>query len=86
MMILHAQTNFVKFLEQVLGVLKEVEIDKKECSILLESIQKQQLVIPVVGNFSVGKSTLLNRFLGKNVSFKRSLSFKLNSIKNHLEI
>ncbi len=64
-MILHAQTNFAKFLEQVLGVLKEVEIDKKECSILLESIQKQQLVIPVVGNFSAGKSTLLNRFFRK---------------------
>ncbi|GAA6862419.1 hypothetical protein CHC122_12770 [Helicobacter pylori] len=62
-MILRAQTNFVKFLEQVLEVLKEVEIDKTECSILLESIQKQQLVIPVVGNFSTGKSTLLNRFL-----------------------
>ncbi len=66
-MILHAQTNFVKFLEQVLGVLKEVEIDKTECSTLLESIQKQQLVIPVVGNFSAGKSTLLNRFLEKSV-------------------
>ncbi|GAA9947709.1 hypothetical protein VN0905_11920 [Helicobacter pylori] len=66
-MILHAQTNFVKFLEQVLEVLKEVEIDKTECSILLESIQKQQLVIPVVGNFSAGKSTLLNRFLEKSV-------------------
>ncbi|GAA7594654.1 dynamin-like GTPase family protein [Helicobacter pylori] len=66
-MILRAQTNFVKFLEQVLEVLKEVEIDKKECSILLESIQKQQLVIPVVGNFSAGKSTLLNRFLEKSV-------------------
>ncbi|GAA9902401.1 hypothetical protein VN1042_13650 [Helicobacter pylori] len=38
MMILCAQTNFVKFLEQVLEVLKEVEIDKKECSTLLESI------------------------------------------------
>ncbi|GHR34862.1 hypothetical protein VN1258_10100 [Helicobacter pylori] len=38
MMILRAQTNFVKFLEQVLEVLKEVEIDKKECSTLLESI------------------------------------------------
>ncbi len=59
-MILRAQTNFVKFLEQVLEVLKEVEIDKTECSVLLESIQKQQLVIPVVGNFSAGKSTLLN--------------------------
>ncbi|GAA6850179.1 dynamin-like GTPase family protein [Helicobacter pylori] len=66
-MILRTQTNFVKFLEQVLEVLKEVEIDKTECSILLESIQKQQLVIPVVGNFSTGKSTLLNRFLEKSV-------------------
>ncbi len=67
MTILCAQTNFVKFLEQVLEVLKEVEIDKTECSTLLESIQKQQLVIPVVGNFSAGKSTLLNRFLEKSV-------------------
>ncbi|GAA7694297.1 dynamin-like GTPase family protein [Helicobacter pylori] len=66
-MILRAQMNFVKFLEQVLGVLKEVEIDKTKCSILLESIQKQQLVIPIVGNFSAGKSTLLNRFLEKSV-------------------
>ncbi len=66
-MILRAQTNFVEFLEQVLEVLKEVEIDKTECSTLLASVQKQQLVIPVVGNFSVGKSTLLNRFLGSSV-------------------
>ncbi|MDU9806581.1 dynamin family protein [Helicobacter pylori] len=66
-MILRAQTNFVEFLEQVLEVLKEVEIDKTECSTLLASVQKQQLVIPVVGNFSAGKSTLLNRFLEKNV-------------------
>ncbi len=66
-MVLRTQTNFVEFLEQVLEVLKEVEIDKTECSTLLESIQKQQLVIPVVGNFSAGKSTLLNRFLGSSV-------------------
>ncbi|WRE98017.1 dynamin-like GTPase family protein [Helicobacter pylori] len=66
-MVLYAQTNFVEFLEQVLEVLKEVEIDKTECSILLASVQKQQLVIPVVGNFSTGKSTLLNRFLEKSV-------------------
>ncbi|GAA8463135.1 hypothetical protein KKKH23_11830 [Helicobacter pylori] len=57
----------MKFLEQVLEVLKEVEIDKTECSILLASVQKQQLVIPIVGNFSAGKSTLLNRFLEKSV-------------------
>ncbi|GAA9475023.1 dynamin-like GTPase family protein [Helicobacter pylori] len=66
-MILRAQTNFVEFLEQVLEVLKGVEIDKTECSTLLTSVQKQQLVIPVVGNFSAGKSTLLNRFLEKSV-------------------
>ncbi|GAA7862572.1 hypothetical protein HpMS19_10420 [Helicobacter pylori] len=69
-MILRAQTNFVKFLEQVLKILKEVEIDKTECSTLLESIQKQQLVIPVVGNFSAGKSTLLNRVINL---FKESI-------------
>ncbi len=55
MMVLRSQTNFVEFLEQVLEVLKEVEIDKTECSILLASVQKQQLVIPIVGNFSAGK-------------------------------
>ncbi|MFP6041265.1 dynamin family protein [Helicobacter pylori] len=44
-----------------------MEIDKTECSTLLASVQKQQLVIPVVGNFSAGKSTLLNRFLEKSV-------------------
>ncbi|GAA9397584.1 hypothetical protein UBN25_12350 [Helicobacter pylori] len=66
-MVLRAQTNFVEFLEQVLEVLKGVEIDKTECSTLLASVQKQQLVIPVVGNFSLGKSTLLNRFLEKSV-------------------
>ncbi len=66
-MILRAQTNFVEFLEHVLEVLKEVEIDKTECSTLLASVQKQQLVIPIVGNFSTGKSTLLNRFLGSSV-------------------
>ncbi len=69
-MILRAQTNFVKFLEQVLEVLKEVEIDKTECSTLLESIQKQQLVIPIVGNFSAWKSTLLNRVINL---FKESI-------------
>ncbi|WP_162969751.1 dynamin family protein [Helicobacter pylori] len=66
-MILCTQTNFVEFLEQVLEVLKEVEIDKTECSTLLASIQKQQLIIPVVGNFSAGKSTLLNALIFEGV-------------------
>ncbi|EPZ73983.1 dynamin family protein [Helicobacter pylori UM084] len=55
-MVLRSQTDFVEFLEQVLEVLKEVEIDKTECFTLLESIQKQQLVIPVVGNLAQGKA------------------------------
>ncbi len=90
-MILCAQTNFVEFLEQVLEVLKEVEIDKIECSILLASVQKQQLVIPIVGNFSAGKSTLLNRFLEKSVfptgiMPKTSLATELHySANEHIE-
>ncbi|MFT2765793.1 dynamin family protein [Helicobacter pylori] len=86
-MILYAQTNFVEFLEQVLEVLKEVEIDKTECSTLLASIQKQQLVIPIVGNFSAGKSTLLNRFLGSSVlptgiTLETSLAIELHYSAN----
>ncbi|GAA7969194.1 hypothetical protein HpBT121_11860 [Helicobacter pylori] len=50
-MVLCAQTNFVKFLEQVLEVLKEVEIDKIECSTLLESVQKQQACDTRCGEF-----------------------------------
>ncbi|GAA7552031.1 hypothetical protein MMM130_11350 [Helicobacter pylori] len=55
-MVLRAQTDFVEFLEQVLEVLKGVEIDKTECFTLLASVQKQQLVIPVVGNLAQGKA------------------------------
>ncbi len=90
-MVLRTQTNFVEFLEQVLEVLKEVEIDKTECSTLLASVQKQQLVIPVVGNFSAGKSTLLNRFLEKSVlptgiTPKTSLATELHySAKERIE-
>ncbi|GAA8776686.1 hypothetical protein DUHN17_13340 [Helicobacter pylori] len=50
-MILCAQTNFVEFLEQVLEVLKRVEIDKTECSILLASVQKQQACNTRCGEF-----------------------------------
>ncbi len=40
MMVLYAQTNFVEFLEQVLEVLKEVEIDKTEYSTLFNKRSK----------------------------------------------
>ncbi len=39
-MILRAQTNFVEFLEQVLEVLKGVEIYKTECSTLFNKRSK----------------------------------------------
>ncbi|GAA8338462.1 hypothetical protein KH0074_13720 [Helicobacter pylori] len=50
-MVLRTQTNFVEFLEQVLEVLKEVEIDKTECSTLLASVQKQQAYDTRCGEF-----------------------------------
>ncbi|GAA7473959.1 hypothetical protein ID1076_09930 [Helicobacter pylori] len=39
-MVLRTQINFVEFLEQVLEVLKGVEIDKTECSTLLRKRSK----------------------------------------------
>lgn len=48
------------------------------------SLKKNDILI--VNNHLMLHSRGATNALYKNVSFKRSLSFKLNSIKNHLEI
>ncbi len=50
---------------------------------LTERLCKQKTLYHAFILFFFSKGTL---YFKKNVSFKRSLSFKLNSIKNHLEI
>ena len=63
---LNSQRNFVEYLEQVNALVKKAEIDKSKDT-LIKLIKEQELLVPVVGGFSAGKSTAINAFLGENI-------------------
>lgn len=59
--------KYIDYLEKVEAILKENELPYKKSKELKEVISSSKLLIPVIGAFSAGKSTLLNSFLGKDV-------------------
>ena len=63
---LNSQKNFVEYLEQVNALVKEAGLDKSKDT-LIKSIQERELLVPVVGGFSAGKSTAINAFLGEDI-------------------
>ena len=63
---LNSQRNFVEYLEQVNALVKEAGFDKSKDT-LIKSIQERELLVPVVGGFSAGKSTAINAFLGEDI-------------------
>lgn len=63
---LNSQRNFVEYLEQVNALVKEAGLDKSKDT-LIKSIQERELLVPVVGGFSAGKSTAINAFLGEDI-------------------
>ena len=63
---LNSQKIFVEYLEQVNALVKEAGLDKSKDT-LIKSIQERELLVPVVGGFSAGKSTAINAFLGEDI-------------------
>ena len=63
---LNSQKNFVEYLEQVNALVKEVGLDKSKDT-LIKLVKEQELLVPVVGGFSAGKSTAINAFLGEDI-------------------
>lgn len=68
------QQNFLNYLSAVERVLQKIEaaglelkIDLKPIKELEASIRSRELLVPVVGAFSAGKSSLLNAILGNDV-------------------
>ncbi|WP_162984146.1 dynamin family protein [Helicobacter felis] len=60
--------NYLRFLESV----KSLEIAclqglQSDVQALQTEIERQELLIPVIGGFSAGKSSLLNAFLGRDI-------------------
>lgn len=63
---LATQKSFIEYLEQVDTLAQKAKIEKPKAS-LIASIKDRELLVPVVGGFSAGKSTALNAFLGEDI-------------------
>lgn len=63
---LATQKSFIEYLEQVDTLAQKAKIEKSKAN-LIASIKDRELLVPVVGGFSAGKSTALNAFLGEDI-------------------
>lgn len=59
--------KFSGLLSQVIEIAKDSKIDFTNAENLKSAVDDMKLPIAVVGEFSAGKSTLLNKFIGKDV-------------------
>lgn len=62
-----ARQNFLKYIREANNILSPLDIPDNGLSQLKKDIEQAELIVPVVGGFSAGKSTLINSFLGLNI-------------------
>ena len=59
--------TYIKYLQDVSVILSPLKFDVRKQEELIGSLRATELIVPVVGGFSAGKSTLINSFLGSGV-------------------
>ncbi len=64
---LKVQSNYTKYLSEVSSLISRINFETTKIEELKHEITGAELIVPVVGSFSAGKSTLINSFLGKNI-------------------
>lgn len=64
---LNNQRKFIETLNKIKDISINCEIDKNDTEKLLDLVENATLIVPVVGDFNAGKSTLLNKFMGKDI-------------------
>lgn len=85
------QKQYRDYLKEVVRHLQSIEIDTTIQQKLIENIKDTELIVPVVGGFSAGKSTLINSWLGEevlstNLTPETALATELRySIDNYIE-
>lgn len=62
-----SQKNFLDDLLILKESIQKVNLDSADLDNLYDEVSNMELLIPVVGEFSAGKSSLLNSFIGKDV-------------------
>lgn len=63
---LNTQRTYLAYLKSIPPLLAETSISVDEVTTLQGDIQHTELLVPVIGAYSAGKSSLLNAFLGEN--------------------
>ena len=61
------QEKFLSYLDQVKQLTTSIELADNGLENLTQRIELAELIVPVVGGFSAGKSTLINSFLGSDL-------------------
>lgn len=59
--------KYCSYLEEIINLLTPLNIDTSTQQTLMKKIDTTELIVPVVGGFSAGKSTLINHFLGNEI-------------------
>lgn len=62
--IINTQKEYIGELQNIFNIFSEAGLPTENLEELIQFIGRQELLIPVVGEFSAGKSTLLNSFMG----------------------
>ena len=59
--------KFIDILNNIDTISKDSNISGEKAEYAIDLVENTSLIIPVVGDFSSGKSTLLNKFMGKDI-------------------
>ncbi|MGL4987068.1 MAG: dynamin family protein, partial [Treponemataceae bacterium] len=62
-----SKQKFSGILNEVISIEKECDLSSEKTALLKDAVETMNLLVPVVGEFSAGKSSLLNKFIGKNI-------------------
>ncbi|UTO04976.1 dynamin family protein [Moraxella sp. FZLJ2107] len=64
---LQVQKKFIEYIREVNRIIKPLDVSNNGVDNIQTSIEQAELIVPVVGGFSAGKSTLINSFLGTDI-------------------
>ena len=67
MAVLKTKQNYIQVVESAEKIAAEICLSTEKAMALKEALQDYELLIPVVGEFSAGKSSFLNSFIGRKV-------------------
>ena len=58
---IQTQKKYSDYLQEVKNILKDTNVEISKINFYEEKINNTELIVPVVGGFSAGKSTLINQ-------------------------